>query len=87
MPMNEQEKLLAYTVEKVRTLQDILMGVVMADPSPQALRKSVEKYIRGVDASELYKLASDEEVVIAREARSETFASVFRGVPESKRGE
>ena len=81
MALTEQERLLAYTVEKVRMLEDILMGVVMFDRSPQAFRKSMQRHVDAIDAIEMYKMMSDEELAIVQKARADTFAQVFRGVP------
>ena len=84
MALTDQERLLAYTVEKVNMLEAVLMGVVMFDRSPHAFRKTVEKHVAAIDASELYKLMSDEELEIVQMARADTFEKVFRGVPPEK---
>ena len=81
MAQTEYDHLLEYTLEKVRTLEALLMGVVMYDPSPQALRKSVLKYISSIDTNDMYQPLTDAELVVAKHARDDTFAKVFRGVP------
>ena len=81
MAQSEYDDLLAFTLEKVRTLEIILMGVVMADPNPAGLRKGVERYLSSADGTDLHRTVSEEELAVLMRARSDTFAKVFRGVP------
>ena len=81
MQLTEYDDQLAYALEKVRTLEVILMGIVMEDRNPAGLRKSVEKLISGLDGTGLYYNVPDSELEMYRRARADTVAIVFGGVP------
>lgn len=80
MPLTEYDDKLAFALEKIRTLEYVVMGLVMADRNPPNLRKNVEMLIASFDTNDLYQTMSDLDLEVAKRARAETFDIVFRGV-------
>ncbi len=80
MPLTEYDDQLAFALEKIRTLEYVVMGLVMADRNPPNLRKNVEMLITSSDTNDLYQTMSDFDLDVVKRARAETFEVVFRGV-------